>query len=80
MIFQTDLKLLSKTITCDFENPLKKAVTKEFERDNIPSKGCEFHRKKCLRSKLIQFGVSSEEVSKMMTKNGCIDILWHITY
>jgi len=42
MVFQTDLKLLPKTITCDFEKSLIKAVQEEFQRDNVPLKACEF--------------------------------------
>jgi len=78
MVLQTDWKLLPKTITCDFEKALIKAVKEEFQRDNVPLKACEFHWKQCLRRKLLEFGVKSDAVSKIMSKDGYIDILLYI--
>lgn len=75
LVFQTDWKLMPKTITCDFEKPLLKAIEEEFGKDDVCIKACEFHWKQALRRKLIEFGIPVKEVSELVGERGKINIL-----
>jgi hypothetical protein len=48
LVFQTDWKLMPKTITCDFEVALLKAIQEEFSGDDVDIACCEFHWKQAL--------------------------------
>jgi len=45
LVFQTDWKLISKTITCDFEVALLKSIHEEFSGEDVDITCCEFHWK-----------------------------------
>jgi len=66
---------MPKTITCDFEKPLLKAIKEEFGKDEVYVKCCEFHWKQALRRKLMEFGIPAKEVTNFIGESGKINIL-----
>ena len=75
LVFQTDWKLIPKTITCDFEVALLKAIQEEFSGDDVDIACYEIHWKRALRRKLLQFGLPTKDVSKMIGDGGTMEIL-----
>ena len=66
---------MPKTITCDFEVALLKSIHEEFSGEDVDITCCEFHWKQALRRKLIQFGLPTKQVSKMIEDGGTMKLL-----
>ena len=80
IICATDWKANCRSWTCDFEKALIAAVKEQFglKRDGVtPSEsiGCYFHWKQCLRRRLLELHIDKDLISKLMDKDGLINLL-----
>jgi hypothetical protein len=72
----TECKLDPKSVTCDFEVALFKAIREQFPTTNII--GCKFHFKQAIRRKLQEIGFDVHTISKLM-REGMLDRLQNCT-
>jgi hypothetical protein len=76
----SDWKVHCRSWTCDFEKALINAVKEQFglKRDGVtPSESicCYFHWKQCLRRRLLELHIDKDLISKLMDKDGLINLL-----
>jgi hypothetical protein len=64
------------SITCDFEIGLINALQFHFRDSDII--GCEFHWKQAIRRKLLSFKIPADIISRLVDKNGLLNILTEI--
>jgi len=77
----SDWKLRPKTVSCDFEKGLLKAVEDEFRgtpEDPMEIIGCEFHFKQALSRKLEKLQIPKDVIFDLISASGLINILFVI--
>jgi hypothetical protein len=72
-----DYKIKAISVTCDYEKALINAIKCLFPEE-VPVVGCEFHWKQALRRKMIDLHIPRQLISKLVNKDGLINILSHI--
>lgn len=72
----TNFLMEAASITCDFEIGLINALQFHFRDSDII--GCEFHWKQAIRRKLLSFKIPADIISRLVDKNGLLNILTEI--